>query len=175
MLKNARPAGMPQQFALPASSWRHFETVVDFPQGLVPIGDAVCRFNPIYGQGMSVAAREASILAALLRGRAHHGGLAGLPQDYLAAVQPWIAGAWSMSATPDLAYPQTRGERPNDLEDRLGFAAGLYRLAARDPAVHKALISVRHIKRPDDALREPGLVARIRAEMEAASIQPAAA
>jgi hypothetical protein len=80
-----------------------------------------------------------------------------------------------MSATPDLAYPQTRGERPADLEDRLGFAAAPYRLAARDPAVHKVLISVRHIKRPDDALREPGLVARVRAEMEAAALQPAAA
>jgi 2-polyprenyl-6-methoxyphenol hydroxylase-like FAD-dependent oxidoreductase len=95
---------MPQRFGFPASSWRHYEAVADFPQGLIPIGDAVCRFNPIYAQGMSVAAREASILVDLLGRRAGGArGLAGLPQDFLAEVQPWIAGAWSMSATPDLA------------------------------------------------------------------------
>jgi hypothetical protein len=56
--------------------------------------------KPVYGQGMSVAAREASILADLLRRRARDGeGPVGLPQEYLAEAQPWIAGAWSMSTT----------------------------------------------------------------------------
>ena len=169
-IKNARPAGIPQRFGLAESSWRHYETVVDFPQGLIPIGDAVCRFNPVYAQGMSVAAREASILADLLRRRARDAqGLAGLPQDYLAEVQPWIQGAWSMSTTPDLAYPQTRGERPADLEHTLNFGSALHRVAARDPDVHELLVAVRHVARPDDALHEPDLIERVRAEMAAAS------
>jgi 2-polyprenyl-6-methoxyphenol hydroxylase-like FAD-dependent oxidoreductase len=167
---SARPAGVPQRFAFPESSWRHYEAVVDFPQGLIPIGDAICRFNPVYAQGMSVAAREASILADLLARRARGADdLAGLPQDFLAEVQPWLAGAWSMSTTPDLAYPQTRGDRPADLEHTLGFVAALYRIAARDPEVHELLVAVRHLARPNDALREPGLVDRVRAEMAAAS------
>jgi 2-polyprenyl-6-methoxyphenol hydroxylase-like FAD-dependent oxidoreductase len=169
-IKNARPAGMPQRFGLGESSWRHYEAVTDFPQGLIPIGDAVCRFNPVYAQGMSVAAREASILADLLRRRARAAqGLAGLPQDYLAEVQPWIAGAWSMSTTPDLAYPQTRGERPADLEHTQGFGSALHRVAARDPDVHQLLVAVRHLARPDDALHEPDLIERVRAEMAGAS------
>jgi 2-polyprenyl-6-methoxyphenol hydroxylase-like FAD-dependent oxidoreductase len=173
-IRNAKPAGSPQRFGLPESSWRHYETVVDFPQGLIPIGDAICRFNPVYAQGMSVAAREASILADLLRRRAGDGeGMAGLPQDYLAEVQPWIAGAWSMSATPDLAYPETRGERPADLERMLAFVSALHRIAARDPAVHELLAAVRHLARPNAALQEPGLADRVRAEMAAASPAPA--
>jgi 2-polyprenyl-6-methoxyphenol hydroxylase-like FAD-dependent oxidoreductase len=167
-IRNARPAGIPQRFGLPASSWRHYEAVAGFPQGLIPIGDAMCRFNPIYGQGMSVAAREALILADLLQRRAGDAkGLAGLPRDFLAEAQPWVAGAWSMSATPDLAYPQTRGERPADLEDRLNFGSALHRVAARDPEVHKLLVEVRYLARPDGALHEPGLVDRVRAEMAA--------
>jgi 2-polyprenyl-6-methoxyphenol hydroxylase-like FAD-dependent oxidoreductase len=174
MIRKARPASMPQRFGLPASTWRHYETVAGFPQGLVPIGDAVCRFNPVYGQGMSMAAREAVILANLLARRARDaGGLAGLPQDFLAEAQPWIAGAWAMSATPDLAYPQTRGERPADLEEKLGFVAALYRLAARDAEVHELLVAVRHLARPNDALNQPALVDRVRAEM-AASLSPTA-
>jgi hypothetical protein len=116
-----------------------------------------------------VAAREAAILADLLARRARGAGdLIGLPQDFLAEVQPWIAGAWSMSTTPDLAYPQTRGDRPADLEQTLGFAAALYRIAARDPEVHELLAAVRHVARPESDLREPGLVDRARAEMAAA-------
>jgi 2-polyprenyl-6-methoxyphenol hydroxylase-like FAD-dependent oxidoreductase len=165
-IRNARPAGMPQRFAFPASTWRHYEAVVDFPQGLIPIGDSICRFNPVYAQGMSVAAREASILADLLGRRARGADdLAGLPQDFLAEVQPWLAGAWSMSTSPDLAYPQTRGDRPDDLEHTLGFVAALYRIAARDPAVHDLLVEVHHLARPNDALREPALVDRVQAEI----------
>jgi 2-polyprenyl-6-methoxyphenol hydroxylase-like FAD-dependent oxidoreductase len=169
-IKHARPAGMPQRFGLAESSWRHYETVADLPRGLIPIGDAICRFNPVYAQGMSVAAKEASILADLLgqctRGA---GSLAGLTEEFLAEVQPWIAGAWSMSTTADLAYPQTRGERPADLEHTLHFGAALLRLAARDSEVHEVVVAIRHLARTDDVLHEPGLVERVRAEMAAAS------
>jgi hypothetical protein len=107
---------------------------------------------------MSVAAREASILADLLRRRAGDAeGVAGMPQDYLAEVKPWIEGAWSMSATPDLAYPETRGERPADLEHTLNFVSALRRVAARDPEVHELLVAVRHLARPNDALHDPTL------------------
>ena len=161
---------MPQRFAFAESLWRHYETVVDFPHGLIPIGDALCRFNPVYAQGMSVAAREASILGDLLARRARGArGLAGLPQDFLAEVQPWIAGAWSMSTTPDLAYPQTRGERPADLQHALDFARALHRVAARDPEVHQLLIAVRHLAKPHHALNQPDLVERVKAEMAAPS------
>jgi 2-polyprenyl-6-methoxyphenol hydroxylase-like FAD-dependent oxidoreductase len=174
-IRNARPTGLPQRFGLKENSWRHYETVVGFPDGLIPIGDAMCRFNPVYGQGMSVAATEASILADLLRRRSGDGqGLAGLPQAYLAEVEPWIAGAWSMSATPDLAYPATRGERPADLEHTLAFVGALHRLAARDPLVHEVLVAVQHILRPHDALRDPALVERVKAEMAATAPAPSA-
>jgi 2-polyprenyl-6-methoxyphenol hydroxylase-like FAD-dependent oxidoreductase len=175
-IKHARPAGTPQRFAFAESFWRHYETVVDFPQGLIPIGDALCRFNPVYAQGMSVAAREASLLADLLARRARAApGLAGLPQDFLAEVQPWIAGAWSMATTPDLAYPQTRGERPADLQHALDFAGALQRVAARDPEVHQLLVAVRHLAKPGSALNEPELVERVRAEMAALPRTPALA
>jgi 2-polyprenyl-6-methoxyphenol hydroxylase-like FAD-dependent oxidoreductase len=170
-ISTARPAGMPQRFGFPASTWRHYETLAGFPERLIPIGDALCRFNPVYAQGMSVAAREASILADLLERRARgSGALAGLPRDFLAEVQPWIAGTWSMSATPDLAYAQTSGERPADLEDALAFGAALLRVAARDPEVHELLVAVRTLARPHDALHDPGLVDCVRAEMAAVSL-----
>ena len=168
-LRHAAPIGSPLQFALAESCWRHFERVPDFPDGLIPLGDAYCRFNPVYGQGMSVAVREASILADLLRRPGRASRPYGLARGYFAEVTPWIAGAWAMSALPDLGYPMTRGERPADLEQALARVAALYRIAARDPDVHEQLVAVRCLARPMAALHQPAVAARLAAELEAAS------
>ena len=74
-----------------------------------------------------------------------------------------------MSTTPDLAYPQTCGERPADLERTLDFVAALARVAARDPEIHELVVAVRHLARPETDLHHPDLVARVKAEMPAAS------
>jgi 2-polyprenyl-6-methoxyphenol hydroxylase-like FAD-dependent oxidoreductase len=114
-----------------------------FPRGLIPIGDAICRFNPIYGQGMAVAVQEACVLRDLLE--RHAGGdndpLEGLAPAYFAAITPLIAAPWSMSAVPDFANPLTRGTPPKDLDNSLHFAAGLMHLAARDAEVHELVTS----------------------------------
>ena len=68
-IRGARRVGEIHRFVFPHSRWRHFDRVSGFPHGLLPIGDAVCTFNPIYGQGMSVAAQEALMLRRLLGGR----------------------------------------------------------------------------------------------------------
>ena len=158
---------MPQRFGFAASSWRHYEAVIDFPQGLIPIGDSICRFKPVYAQGMSVAAREAAVLADLLARRARGAGdVVGLPQNFLAECQPWIAGAWSMSTAPDLAYPQTCGERPADLATCSTaqppcFGSGRVTLGSTTSWSRSSP------RTAGDVLREPGLVDRVRAEMAA--------
>ncbi|MEJ0095172.1 MAG: FAD-dependent oxidoreductase [Methylocella sp.] len=165
-IKNAEPLDKIHLFNFPESSWRHYEGLNDFPRGVIPLGDAICRFNPIYGQGMTVAAKEAVVLKDLLQkrvGEVHP--LAGLEQAFFAGVQPIIAATWSMAAIPDFAHPKTTGDRPADLENSLRFGAGLLRLAARDPEVHKLMMEVRHLIESPSALRDPELVRRVQAEM----------
>jgi 2-polyprenyl-6-methoxyphenol hydroxylase-like FAD-dependent oxidoreductase len=161
-IKGARRLDGIHRFSIPENSWQHYERLEDFPQGLLPIGDAICRFNPVYGQGMTVAAQEACILKDLLAMRAGAKvPLAGLGQAFLAGIQPLIADAWAQSAVPDFVHPRTRGQPPADLDNSLRFGGGLLRLAGRDPAVHKLMIGVRQLIEPRSALGDPELVRRV--------------
>jgi 2-polyprenyl-6-methoxyphenol hydroxylase-like FAD-dependent oxidoreductase len=165
-LKNARPIGKVHRFSFPESSWRHYEQLAAFPRGLIPLGDAICCFNPIHGQGMSVALQQACALRDLLE---RHAGdndpLEGLAPAYFAAITPLIAGPWSMSAVPDFTNPMTRGTPPKDLENSMRFEAGLMHLAARDAEVHELLMAVRHLIKPASALHDPDLVRRVQMEL----------
>jgi 2-polyprenyl-6-methoxyphenol hydroxylase-like FAD-dependent oxidoreductase len=165
-VKDARPVDKIHRFGFPESLWRHYERLDDLPTGLLVIGDALCRLNPAYGQGMAVATQEARVLKNLLgEWSGKHRPLAGLGRAFMAAVQPLIAAAWSQSAVPDFAHPQTRGDRPADIEDSLRFHKALLRLAAADPELHRLLVAVRHLAEPASALHDPEIVRRVEAEM----------
>ena len=68
-LRSAKPVTDVARYGLPASVRRHFHKLERWPRGLVPIADSICRFNPLFGQGMSVAAMEAVVLGQLLAKR----------------------------------------------------------------------------------------------------------
>jgi 2-polyprenyl-6-methoxyphenol hydroxylase-like FAD-dependent oxidoreductase len=160
-VRDARPLTDIVRYQLPCSTRRHFERVESFPAGLLAIGDALCRFNPVFGQGMSVAAQEAVILDRLLA--------AGVPKerlarDFFAAIQDTLAAPWGV-AVSDFVYPATRGVRPADLAQRLQYGVALTKLAAQDPEVHRLTAEVSQLLKPQAALREPALAARVMSMM----------
>ena len=74
-----------------------------------------------------------------------------------------------MSAIPDFTYPETIGERPPDLENRLAFQSALGRLAARDLEIYELLIQVRHVLKPLTLFDDPSIVTRVKEEIADAS------
>jgi 2-polyprenyl-6-methoxyphenol hydroxylase-like FAD-dependent oxidoreductase len=156
-VRDARPLTDIARYQLPCSTRRHFERLEAFPAGLLVIGDALCRFNPVFGQGMSVAAQEAVILERLL---AEGVPMERLARDFFAAIQDTIATPWGV-AVSDFVYPATRGVRPADLAQRLQYSMALTRLAAADPEVHRLTVEVSQLLKPQAALREPALAARV--------------
>jgi 2-polyprenyl-6-methoxyphenol hydroxylase-like FAD-dependent oxidoreductase len=167
-MKGAKLLGKIARYGFPESKWRHFGRLDRFPLGLLPCGDAICCLNPVYGQGITVAVQQANTLRRLLRTNAMKADpLATLAQEFLPETEALIAQPWAISAIPDFIYPQTRGERPDDLEYRLKSQVALARIATRDASVYELVSEVRHLLKPLAVLEEPGLASRVEAEMAA--------
>jgi hypothetical protein len=92
-----------------ANVFRRYDLMPNPPHGFVAVGDAVCSFNPIYGQGMSSASACASILGETLRLR---GSGANLPRAFFKAQAAFLTGPWTLATGADFAWPTTEGERP---------------------------------------------------------------
>jgi len=165
-IARAKRLGDIARFGFSVSTRRHYDALPELPAGLVPLGDAMCRFNPIYGQGMSVAAQEAVGLGRLLERRAtERDPLQGLATEFFAEAVPIIDTPWASAVIPDFAHPETRGERPENFEQTLKFALALGRLAASDADVHRLTAEVQHLLKPRSVYQDPALVQRVRAVM----------
>jgi 2-polyprenyl-6-methoxyphenol hydroxylase-like FAD-dependent oxidoreductase len=145
-----------QRYPFPASVRRHYEALARFPDGLVVTGDAVASFNPIYGQGMSVAALDALVL--------HHeleDGLAGLGPRFFERVSDVVDEPWQLAVGNDFIFEATTGPKPfgTDLFNR--YVARLLQRAHDDGALTEAFFRVFRLERSATSLLRPGVVWRV--------------
>jgi flavin-dependent dehydrogenase len=167
-MKGAKQPSEAARYGFPESTWRHFGLLDRFPRGLLPTGDAICCLNPVYGQGITIAVLEANAMRRLLKVNARKADpLAMLGSHFLTEAEALLEDPWALSAIPDFVYPETRGKRPEDLDDRLRFQNALIHLTTRDADLVELLAEVRHLLKPMSVLNEPGIVSRVEAEMTA--------
>jgi len=163
-LRYAQPPEGIRHYRFPVSTWKHFEWLPRLPRGVLPIADAFCRFNPIYGQGMSSAAKQACLLQDVLdQAVAGPDPIAALQTGFMAEVASVLETPWTMSTSADLAFPQTRGQRPENFAEAREFEADLFRAAVADPVVHRAMMEVAQLLQPQSLLQEPDIIRRIEA------------
>ena len=117
-IRNAEPLSQIRGWQQTANLWRRFERLDRWPEGFVAVGDAVRAFNPVYGQGMTVAATTAVALdRALSDHRQRHGDdLAGFARPFQRLVGRHGADAWQLSPA------RTCGTRPPRGPVRVGWA-----------------------------------------------------
>jgi 2-polyprenyl-6-methoxyphenol hydroxylase-like FAD-dependent oxidoreductase len=151
MVDTAQPIGSPVPYRLPRATRRHYERMDRFPEGLLPIGDSACFFNPLHGQGMSAAAGQCRGLQAVLDARAANGsGLDGVATDFFPEMVEWVRGPWILAAVNDFADPRCTGDFPmDDLPD-----LELLGRVASDPDAFAVVFAVSTLYRPLSAIRE---------------------
>jgi len=154
-VRDAQPLTDPVPFRFPASIRPRYDKLTRFPAGLVVLGDAACSFNPVYGQGMTVAALEALVLREHVRS----GPVA--PLAFQRAIAEVIDAPWATAAAGDLAYPEAEGLRPVEVQEMNAYLAKVMAAACRDPQVLTAFMRVAGLVDPPSTLMEPELRRRV--------------
>ncbi|HKS70733.1 MAG TPA: hypothetical protein VJQ45_09945, partial [Ktedonobacterales bacterium] len=155
VLRDAEPLSPAVGYRRTENQMRRYEHLARRPERFVVLGDAACAFNPIYGQGMSVAALSADLLGTCLRERPK-GDLGGLAGDFQRRLAGVTGLAWLLATGEDTRYPTTQGPRPG-LSARLAHRYFDRVIAATTdtPHVGRTFLSVAHLLIPPAALFAP--------------------
>jgi 2-polyprenyl-6-methoxyphenol hydroxylase-like FAD-dependent oxidoreductase len=160
LVDRAEPLTDPAVFRFPASRRRNFDRMDRLPAGYVALGDAFCSFNPIYGQGMTVAAMAARALGAALD---RHGGAAtaAMARDYYREAAALIATPWQFAVGGDFSFPQTTGPRPRGIGVSNRYARRIALASQVEPDINGTFFRVQQLLQPPSVLLRPGFVARV--------------
>jgi 2-polyprenyl-6-methoxyphenol hydroxylase-like FAD-dependent oxidoreductase len=156
IVAHAEPLSPFVSYRYPANLRRRYENLTAFPNGYLVFGDAVCSFNPVYGQGMTVAAQEAVLLQQCLEA-----GSAGLARRFLASAKAAIDVPWDIAVGNDLRHPKVRGRRSAKVRF-INWYIGKLHMAARDDAeLATAFLRVANFEAPPTLLLSPTNVLRV--------------
>jgi 2-polyprenyl-6-methoxyphenol hydroxylase-like FAD-dependent oxidoreductase len=146
----------------PANRLRHYERMGDaLPTGFVPVGDALCSFNPTYGQGMSSSALQARTLARTLAERAGGEDLRALIQRHLDAAAEVVRLPWRQANFNDFLYPTTEGDRSMFSEEEMTYRTQVGIAALRDDFVREMSSAVQNLLVPFERLLEDDVRTRV--------------
>lgn len=162
-------------YRFPDCRRRRYDRVA-LPLGFAPIGDAVASFDPVFGQGMSVAALEAVVL-----GRYAAAGLEAVRDRYPRRAVALAERAWGIVVGADRQLPGVGGTPPPAHRWISRYVARAQRVARHDPVVARAVMRVTNLLDPPSALMRPAILARVcgpraarRRPERAATLGPAA-
>lgn len=150
LLRQTTPIGEPAHYRFPRGIRRRFDQLNDFPEGLLPIGDSVCHFNPAYGQGMTSASRQAIALQRALDAKASLGAdLTGLWQLVFPQIHEETRAPWLFACIADFMHPDCEGDFPEEEMAALGSIQALGESAvAGDERAAELLYNIQVLKVP---------------------------
>ena len=157
-LRDSEPVSDFVTYKFPANLRRRYDRLARFPGGYLVIGDGLCSFNPIYGQGMSVAALEAEALGQCLDVPIPR---QPLWQSFYTRAAEISDIAWTLAASADLALDGVEGKKPPGFPIVNWYMNRVQDLAGRDAKVCRAFFEVTNLLAPPARLFAPGIAAKV--------------
>ena len=143
---------------------RHYERLPRYPENLIIIGHAVCAFNSIYGQGMTVAALDAQMLDKCLqkqRERYPEGDLTGFARQFQQKLAKLHTIPWTFAISQDSRYRGSEGAKLN-LPTRLtiDYMDLVLKVMVSNAKVCQAFLEVLHMIEPPAVLFHPSIAVK---------------
>ncbi len=144
-LEQAEPITDIKVHKIPYQVRRRFDLVKNMPEGFLVIGDAHCRFDPVFGQGMSVAAMEAEELQMCLKeGKALE---KGFTRGFYKRISKIIKMPWEMATTEAFRHPKIKGDKSFIQPFQQWYTKKIYQLSANNPDIYIRLVRVMNLMR----------------------------
>lgn len=144
-------------YRFPSNLRRHYSALDRFPDGLLVVGDAICSFNPVYGQGMTVAGLEALVLHHALA----EGGRDGLALRFFERSETVVDVAWNTAVGGDFQFPQTEGRKPRGTDFTNWYLSRLVRRAHDDGELRDTFYRVLGMEEHPRSLLHPRVALRV--------------
>jgi flavin-dependent dehydrogenase len=151
-LEQVEPISEIKIHKIPYQVRRRFD-LADVPEGFLVVGDAHCRFDPVFGQGISVAAKEALELQSYFKYFAYPDK--GFTKTFHKRISNLIATPWEMAITEAFRHPDINGDRPLIQPIKQWNSKKVYQLSAFDPEAYLRLVRVMNLMRPPLHLFHP--------------------
>ncbi len=163
-IKDAKPLTSISSYRGTENRLRHYELLPRYPENLIIIGHAVCAFNPIYGQGMTVAALDAQMLDECLKKqhqRHPEGDLTGFARQFQQKLAKLHTIPWTFAISQDSRYRGSKGAKPN-LGTRLiiEYMELVLKALVDDAKVCQAFLEVLHMIKPPVILFYPRIAVK---------------
>jgi 2-polyprenyl-6-methoxyphenol hydroxylase-like FAD-dependent oxidoreductase len=157
VVARAEPLGDYRRYRYVHSLRRRYEKLARFPANYLVFGDAICSFNPVYGQGMTVAAQEALTLRqCLLRA-----GSTDLARRFFDEAAKIVDIPWDIAVGNDLRNPRVKGARPPMLRFINWYIGKLHLAAVHDSTLSTAFLKVVNLMVPPPSLLRPAIAWRV--------------
>lgn len=158
-IKDGKPASDIYGYQRTANVMRLYEKLTNWPRRFAVLGDAVCCFNPVYGQGMTVSALAAETLDKCL---GNVSDIDSLGQEFQKQVAKTNALPWLMATGADFLYPQTEGKRPSGSSQYAqAYLWRLQEIMPRSPSVSHAFLKVLHMVDAPLSLLKPNILLQV--------------
>jgi 2-polyprenyl-6-methoxyphenol hydroxylase-like FAD-dependent oxidoreductase len=145
-IKDAIPVSDVSVYQFPKLRRFHYEKHHQIPDGLVVIGDAFCRIDPVFAQGMSLSALEVSAFQNVLEQCQQTQSLNQISKMAHRSFSKLLMVPWLIALVEDFQFEHTTGKKVFGLSLMQSYIKKVVLTCSTDKDVYERFINVLHLK-----------------------------